>query len=148
MLQCFSCDDTWKIAWRVDPPTCSGGRHSRSEKRGGRRHGAEAHTRHSELRLLDQALLAHQRVDVVRRRRRAQFREIDALDLGLAVEQHEIGIVAGNILDFEVVVQVGATWSFDKLFDPGVLVELSSSAALDLAAHARGAGFYGGGEHH
>ena len=57
-----------------------------------------------------------------------------ALDLGLAVEQHEIGIVAGNILDFEVVVQVGATWSFDKLFDPGVLVELSSSAALNFAS--------------
>ena len=85
-------------------------------------------------------------MEVLRRRRRAELCEIDTLDLSVAVKQHEVWIVAGHVLDREVLVRVRAAGLFDPRFDVRVLVELSSSAALDLAAHSGCAGLGSGGD--
>ena len=73
---------------------------------------------------------------MLRRRRRAELREIDALDLSVAVKQHEVWIVAGHVLDREILVRVRAAGLLDPRLDVRVLVELSSGAALDLATHS------------
>ena len=105
-----------------NPLLFSGGRRSQNEKRGGRRHAAKARALHSELTLQDQALRLHELVKVLRRSRRAELREIDALDLSVAVKQHEVWVVAGHVLYREVLVRVGAAGIFDPRLDVRVLV--------------------------
>ena len=137
---------TAKIARCDTPLLFSGGRRSQNEKRGGRRHAAKARALHSELTLQDQALLLHERVEVLRRRRRAELREINALDLRVAVKQHEVWIVAGHVLYREILVRVRASGLLDPRLDIRVLVEFSSSTALDFAAHDSCAGLGSGGD--
>ena len=104
------------------PLLFSGGRRSQNEKRGGRRHAAKARALHLELTLQDQALLLHERMQVLRRRRFAELCEVDALNLSVAVKQHEVWIVAGHVLDREILVRVRATRIFDPRLDVRVLV--------------------------
>ena len=84
---------------------------------------------------------------MLRRRRRAELREINAFDFSVAVKQHEVWVVAGHVLDREIFVRVCAAGLLHPRLDVRVLVELSSGAALDLAAHGDGrAGLGSGGD--
>ena len=83
---------------------------------------------------------------MLRRRRRAELREINALDLRVAVKQHEVWIVAGHVLYREILVRVRASGLLDPRLDIRVLVEFSSSTALDFAAHDSCAGLGSGGD--
>ena len=99
-----------------------------------------------ELTLQDQALLLHERVEVLRRRRRAELREVDAFHLRVTVKQHEVWIVAGHVLDREILVRVRAAGLLDPRLDVRVLVELSSGAALNFAAQSDGCAGLGSGD--
>ena len=83
---------------------------------------------------------------MLRRRRRAELREINALNLSVAVKEHEVWVVAGHVPYREILVRVRASGLLDPRLDIRVLVEFSSSTALDLATHSGCAGLGSGGD--